>query len=162
MAERKPARIQRAAEITAASQSFTHPWNPSSEMHGAMLGRANGLERSGINLIVIPAGKEAFVFHAHLHEEEWIYILQGRAVLDAGDAQHELGAGDFVAFPTPSEAHQLRNPFETDLVYLTGGERAPFDVADYPRHGKRMVRVGEEAVIYELSAGAAFPDTDQL
>jgi uncharacterized cupin superfamily protein len=157
MSEPKPARIQRAAEITAQSQSFTHPWNPNSEMHGAQLGRPGGLVRSGINVIRVPAGKEAFTFHAHLHEEEWIYILSGRALLDLGDESHELGAGDFVAFPTPSQPHQLRNPFDADVVYLTGGESADFDVADYPRLGKRMVRVGMRATVYDLETGQPFP-----
>src|SRR5687768_4447018 len=108
-ADRKPAHILRAAEIEATSGTFSHPWNERSEMRGAMLGRPAGLTRTGLNLITIPPGKEAFVFHAHLHEEEWIYILSGRATIDDGDRQHEVGPGDFIAFPTPSQAHQLRN-----------------------------------------------------
>lgn len=162
--DRKPARVMHAAEIEAASGTFSHPWNPSSEMHGAMLGRPCGLARTGVNLITIPPGKEAFVYHAHLHEEEWLYILSGRAVLDDGDLHHELGPGDFAAFPTPAQAHQLRNPFDTPVVYLTGGEHAELDIADYPRHGKRLVRVGQRAAVYDLASGEAmpYPGVDKL
>jgi len=154
---RKPARIIRAAEAAAATGTFQHPWNPRSEMHGAILARAAGLERCGLNLIRVPAGKESFIYHAHLHEEEWIYILSGRATVECGDAVHEVAAGDFVAFPTPSEPHLLRNTSGEDVVYLTGSERAALDVSDFPRDGKRMVRVGERATVYELASGAPFP-----
>jgi uncharacterized cupin superfamily protein len=154
---RKPARVIRATEITANSRTFQHPWNPKSEMTGAQLGRAAGLERSGVNLISIPPGKESFVLHAHLHEEEWIYVLSGRATVECGAAVHELAAGDFIAFPTPSEAHLLRNTSSEDVVYLTGGERAPHDVVDYPRQGKRAVRLGDHATGYALDGGEPFP-----
>jgi len=154
---RKPALIIRAAESAASAATFRHPWNPQSEMHGAILGRAAGLLRTGLNLIRVPPGKESFTYHAHLHEEEWIYILSGRAVVESGGVAHEVAAGDFIAFPTPSEPHILRNTSTEDVTYLTGGERAPFDVADFPRDGKRMVRIGERASVYELAAGAPFP-----
>jgi len=164
MPERKPACIIRAAEVTASRATFRHPWNPSSEMHGAILGRAAGLLRAGLNLVRVPPGKEAFAYHAHLHEEEWIYVLSGNALLESGKARHEIAAGDFIAFPTPSEPHLLRNTSSEDIVYLTGGERAAFDVADFPRNGKRMVRIGDRATVYELGAGgpAPFPSVDPL
>lgn len=154
---RKPARVVRAAEATASGGTFRHPWNPNSEVHGALLGRAAGLERTGLNLIRVPPGKESFTLHAHLHEEEWLYVLSGRATVESGEAVHEIAAGDFVAFPTPSEPHLLRNTSSEDVVYLTGGERAPFDVADFPRHGKRLVRLGDHATVYDLEGGTPFP-----
>jgi uncharacterized cupin superfamily protein len=157
---RKPARVLRASEIAAAARPFTHPWNPHSAMRASWLGHAASLARTGVNLLTVPPGNESFTYHAHLHEEEWIYILSGRAVIDDGDAQHEVGAGDFVAFPTPSQPHQLRNPFETDVVYLSGGERAAFDVADFPRYGKRLVRIGDKATVYDLGNGSRFPFPD--
>jgi uncharacterized cupin superfamily protein len=155
--DRKPAAVFRAADIEARAVAFTHPWNPRSEMRGAFLGRPAGLKRTGVNLITVPPGKESFTYHAHLHEEEWLYILSGRAVIDDGDAQHEVVAGDFVAFPTPSQAHQLRNPYDEPVVYLTGGEASEQDVADFPRLGKRLVRIGERCVVYDLESGTQFP-----
>jgi uncharacterized cupin superfamily protein len=154
---RKPARIIRAADAAKNSATFQHPWNPNSQMHGVMLGRPSGLERAGINLIRVPPGKEAFTLHAHLHEEEWIYILSGRATVQTGEASHEVAAGDFVAFPAPSEPHLLRNTSDEDVVYLAGGEHAHVDVVDFPRDGKRSIRVGELATVYELSGGSEFP-----
>lgn len=154
---RKPARVLRAAEVTASSMTFQHPWNPSSQMHGAMLGRPAGLERAGINLIRVPPGKESFPLHAHVHEEEWTYILSGRATVESGDAVHEVATGDFVAFPSPSAPHLLRNASSEDVVYLAGGEHAHLDVVDFPRDNKRSVRIGDRSAVYELSSGTAFP-----
>jgi hypothetical protein len=38
------------------------------------------------------------------------------------------------------------------------------DVADFPRLGKRVVRIGQRATVYELDAGAPlpFPGFEQL
>jgi uncharacterized cupin superfamily protein len=52
----------------------------------------------------------------------------------------EVGPGDFMAFPTSSVPHHLKNPSDQDLVYLMGGENRKFEVADFPRLGKRMVK----------------------
>jgi uncharacterized cupin superfamily protein len=57
-------------------------------------------------------------------------------------------------------AHHLRNPFAEELVYLMGGENLDFDVADFPRLGKRMVKLNGEAVIYDLDAGKPFGPLD--
>src|SRR5438045_6463514 len=114
---RQHARIIRGAQPAASSATFRHPWNPLSEMHGSILGRAAGLSRTGLNLIRVPPGKESFTYHAHLHEEEWIYVLSGRAVIESGKVVHDIAAGDFIAFPTPSEPHILRNRSSDDNVY---------------------------------------------
>jgi uncharacterized cupin superfamily protein len=42
-------------------------------------------------------------------------------------------------------AHHLRNPFEQELVYMMGGERREFEIADFPRNHKRLIRNREKA-----------------
>jgi uncharacterized cupin superfamily protein len=146
----------RAADAKAAEATVSHPWNPKSLIIGTHLSQLGGLARTGVSVARIPSGHESFVYHSHHREEEWIYVLSGRAMVEIDDAQYELAAGDFVAFPTPSAAHHLRNPFPEDLVYLMGGENREFDVADFPRLGKRMVKLNGEPVIYDLDAGKPF------
>jgi uncharacterized cupin superfamily protein len=143
--------IVRAADAAAHSQQFSHPWNPNSEMHGMQLARSVGLKRTGVNLIRVPAGRESYVYHSHVHEEEWIYILAGRALALIDDVEYEVGVGDFIGFPTPSVAHLLRNPGPADLVYLSGGENREFEVADFPKLGKRMVRTGNDVQVYDVA-----------
>jgi uncharacterized cupin superfamily protein len=148
--------LLRAEQVKAAEGSFSHPWNPQSLLVGTHLSALGGLKRSGVSVVRVPAGHESFAYHAHHREEEWIYVLSGRAVAEIDDAEYELGPGDFVAFPTPSVAHHLRNPFGEDLVYLMGGENLDFDVADFPKLGKRMLKLEGKAVIYDLDAGKPF------
>jgi len=132
---------------------FQHPLNPSSELHGHLLGRLVGLKRTGVNLAHVPPGKESFVYHSHQLEEEWIYILAGRGLAEIDGAEYEVGPGDFMGFPTPSVAHHLKNPFADELVYLTGGESREVEIADFPRLGLRLIRT---------AAGAQVAEVDQL
>jgi uncharacterized cupin superfamily protein len=163
MTKPAPSPLVRASDLDAApEQTFSHPLNPNSALRGRSLGDAAGLRRTGVNLLRVAPGKESFVYHAHHHEEEWIYILAGRGVAEVGDESHEVGPGDFLGFPTPSVGHHLRNPFAEELVYLSGGERHPLEIADFPRHGKRMVRVGTEISMYDGEGAPLFPDYPHL
>jgi uncharacterized cupin superfamily protein len=148
--------IVRAADIATHAQEFSHPWNANSQMHGTQLARSVGLKRTGVNFIRVPPGKESYVDHSHQHEEEWIYVLSGRAIALIDEVDYEVSAGDFIGFPAPSVPHLMRNPGPDDLVYLSGGENREFDVADFPRLGKRMVRAGKQVDIYDTADAQPF------
>jgi len=156
MSDRPNLYLLRAADIAARSQEFSHPWNPQSLMTGYQLARSTGLKRTGVNLARIPAGRESFAYHAHWQEEEWIYILAGRAIAHIDGVDYEVGAGDFMAFPTPGVAHHLRNPFEDELVYLMGGENRDVDVVDFPDLGKRMLRYPRGVDVVDLPSVRPF------
>ena len=149
--------IVRAADIAAHSQEFSHPWNPNSQMHGTPLARSVGLKRAGVNFIRVPPGKESYVYHSHRHEEEWIYVLSGRAIALIDETEYEVNAGDFIGYPAPSVAHLLRNPGPEDLVYLSGGENREFEVTEYPQLGKRMVRNGKQMEVFDMADGQPSP-----
>jgi uncharacterized cupin superfamily protein len=153
---RRPATILRAAEIAGAAQTVSHPWNPRSEITGTRMGWQAGLERTGVSRARVDPGKESFAYHSHLREEEWLYFLSGRAVLHIDGQDVEVGPGDFVAFPTPSVAHQLRNPFDEPVEYLMGGENMSFEVADFPDLNRRMMRFSDHIEIYDLDAARPF------
>lgn len=146
----------RAAAIADAAGSFSHPWNPKSEITGTRMSALAGLTRTGVSLARIAPGKESFAYHLHHREEEWIYVLSGRAEARIDGETYELEAGDFVGFPTPSVAHQMANPFEEELVYLMGGESRDYELADFPDLDKRMIRRGAEIEIYRLSDAKPF------
>lgn len=148
--------LLRAADIAAKSQTFSHPWNPQSQITGYQLAKATGLERTGVNLARIAPGKESFVYHSHWLEEEWIYVLAGRGMARIDGAEYEVGAGDFMAFPTPGVAHHLRNPFEAELVYLVGGESREVDVADFPDLDKRVFKHARGADVFDLKDAVPF------
>ena len=154
MNESKPyPHLFKREEIEKNGFSFTHPWNPDSRIEGTHLSELGGLQRTGVSIVRIPPGKDSLVEHMHHREEEWIYIISGRAVATIDGVEYEMLAGDFAAFPTPSVTHNLSNPHDEEVVYLVGGEHADCEIADFPALDKRMVRLGDEINIYRLSDG---------
>lgn len=152
--------ILKATEITDNLQPFSHPWNPKSEILGTYMGRKVGLKRTGVNFAKIPPGKESFVYHSHYCEEEWIYILSGCGIAEIDGEEFAVSAGDFLAFPTPSVAHHLKNAGDEDLVYLMGGENHDAEIADFPHHGKRMIRRGDAVEVFNLKDAQPFGALD--
>jgi uncharacterized cupin superfamily protein len=130
-------------------RTFSHPINPRSEMRGVSLSDAAGLRRVGLHLVRVPPGKESNLLHAHTVEEEFYFVLSGRGVVELGDEEREIGPGDFLGFPTPSLPHLLKNPFDEDLVYLVGGERREVEIGTFPKLGKRVLRIGREALLVD-------------
>lgn len=147
--------IVRAGAGTAVP--FSHPLNERSEIHFRPLSRLTGMSRLGISHATIPPGRESFIYHSHHREEEFIYILSGRGVAEIDGQTYEVGAGDFMAFPTPSVAHHLSNPFDEDLVYLTGGENLDMEIADFPHLRKRMYRCRDRIDLVDHDAIQDWP-----
>jgi hypothetical protein len=54
----------------------------------------------------------------------------------------------------------FKKPFDQELVYLMGGENREFEVADFPRLGKRMVKSGEKFEVYDVSNAKPFGPLD--
>jgi uncharacterized cupin superfamily protein len=155
--------LRAALREKVAEETFSHPFNPDSKIFARTLSDATGLERIGIHWVRVPAGKESFVYHRHRMEEEFVYILSGRGVAEIDGEEHEVGPGDFMGFGTsPPVGHHLRNPFSEDLVYLAGGERRPSEIADYPKLGKMMVRVGTNISIFETANAQGFSGYDKV
>ena len=136
--DRKPATVFRAAEMREKRRAFRQRLNenPNAVFTIFGLGGRAGLKSTGVSIAWLEPGKETFAYHAHHYEEEWIYILDGRAVCVIDEVEHELTPGTFVGFPVPSVPHLLRNPFAETCTYAMGGERRELDILDYPRLGK--------------------------
>ncbi len=145
--------LVRADRAAAQEESFRHPLNPASEIRGTTLSRLAGLVKCGVNLIHIPPGKESFLHHVHLVDEEWMFVVSGQGELRIGDERFAVGPGDFAGFPPRTHAHHLRNTGTGELVYLSGGEAVDFGIADFPDQGLRLVHAGTEAKVYPLSSG---------
>ncbi|HKQ32807.1 MAG TPA: cupin domain-containing protein [Thermodesulfobacteriota bacterium] len=151
MGAKKQKYLLRAGEIKKMQKKFSHPWNPKSELVGARLGVKTGLARTGVNIVTLPPGKESFVYHSHTFEEEWIYVLSGSGVAEIDGKEYKVGTGDFMGFPTPGVAHNMRNDGKKDLVYLVGGESREHEIAEYPKLGRKLIRTGEKVEVLKVS-----------
>jgi uncharacterized cupin superfamily protein len=132
--------LSAAAIAAMPEQARQHAFNPNGLRHTKSLGDACGLKEIGVHLVRLERGRESTEYHAHHHDEEWIYILAGRGMAEIGGRKIEVKAGDFMGFVAASEPHTMSNPFEEDLVYLVGGTRHAYDVVDYPRKGIRSYK----------------------
>ncbi|HVY85973.1 MAG TPA: cupin domain-containing protein [Caulobacterales bacterium] len=144
--------LWRKTETAQHARPFTQKLNPNSLFRAVALSRLAGMERAHVSLVRLPPGKDSFAYHAHMLEEEWIYIISGRAIAEIDGESTEVGAGDFMGFATPSAPHLLRNTFDEECVYLMGGEDKPIDVVAYPKLGKRFLSMQTDkgTELYEL------------
>lgn len=107
------------------------------------LSRAAGGKELGCSLTEIEPGMTGWPFHAHLGNEEAIYVLRGRATLRLGDKTHALAPGDYVAFVArEDQAHQITNTSDETFAYLALSTMNPTDIVLYPDSGKRGLFAG--------------------
>lgn len=157
----KPEALLRAADIENAEEMrVQHPLNPRSEVFIRSMSEVVGMSRVGVHIARVPPGKDSMEYHTHHYEEEFVYILSGRGVAEIDGQEVEVLPGDFLGFRVPSVAHNLRNPFDEDLVYMMGGERREFEVADFPRLNKRLVRDRQKAWVVHSGDLDVFEHSD--
>lgn len=97
------------------------------------LGELFGLSNFGVNLVRLLPGAGSALRHAHSRQDEFVYILQGHAVLitDAGEMQ--LSAGMCAGFRSGTgNGHQLLNRSSEEVIYLEVGDRSAGDTVVYP------------------------------
>jgi uncharacterized cupin superfamily protein len=97
------------------------------------LGDAGGLTQFGVNLCRIEPGSGSSIRHWHQHEDEFVYMLAGEAVLIEDGGETILRPGDAATFKAGvANGHCLVNRGTSDAVFLEVGTRAATETADYP------------------------------
>jgi uncharacterized cupin superfamily protein len=79
----------------------------------------------------LPPGGISGLRHRHSQREEFVYVLEGEAVLVGDEGETTLSVGMCAGFP-PGSAHQMLNRSERDLVYLDVTHAAPGDEVEFP------------------------------
>ncbi len=109
----------------------------------ASLGHKLGSRKLGSQLVIVPAGKKAWPFHAHYVNEEMFFILAGEGLLRLGQKEYLLTSGDLVSIPPgPEYAHQIINTGSEDLTYLAISTMEEPDIILYPDSNKISVMAG--------------------
>jgi uncharacterized cupin superfamily protein len=132
MAVNKPALDPAGVEVISRS-GYPEPYRSRvMPRHKRRLGDALGLTRIGINLTMLPPGKESSMRHWHTHEDEFVYVLEGEVVLRTDAGEQLLRAGMCAGFPAGvTDAHQLVNRGDRPALYLEVSNRDPADGASY-------------------------------
>jgi len=104
------------------------------------LGRAGGSEKTGIKHITVAPGKLSCPPHCHSAEEELFVVLDGEGVVELGDEEHPVRAGNVVARPAGTKVAHTFRAGDSGLTLLAYGTRDPNDIAFYPRSNKVYFR----------------------
>jgi uncharacterized cupin superfamily protein len=97
------------------------------------LGDLFGLSKFGVNLTRLAPGAVSALRHAHSTQDEFVYILEGEAVLRTDEGETRLQPGMCAGFRHGSgNGHHLLNRTASDVLYLEVGDRSPGDTATYP------------------------------
>ena len=115
------------------------------------LGDVFGLTQFGVNLLRLPPGQWSSQRHWHHGEDEFVYVLEGEAVLITDAGEQVLGPGMAAGFKARvQDGHHLVNRSEQDVLVLEVGTRTDLEPADYPDIDLLMRIVeGEERFVHK-------------
>jgi uncharacterized cupin superfamily protein len=114
-----------------------------------------GLNGLGCAVHVVPPGKKAFPFHRHHVMDELFFIVSGSGDYRFGEETFPVRAGDIVAAPAGSKAHQLINTGSGELHYLGISTMGGVDLVDYPDSKKIAVAAGIKNADFKTATYAA-------
>lgn len=124
--------IAAAPERTGTRYPAPHD-RPCRERAWRALGEAAGLTQFGVNLLRLKPGVWSSQRHWHMHEDEFVWVLEGEATLVTDRGREILRAGECAAFPAGvRDGHHLINESAADAVLLVVGACDDRDWGEYP------------------------------
>jgi uncharacterized cupin superfamily protein len=106
------------------------------------LGEAFGLTNFGVNLTRLAPRAVSSLRHAHIKQDEFVYILEGKPTLVTDEGRTPLAPGMCAGFKCGSgNAHHLVNETDADVLYLEIGDRTPGEQASYPDDDIQAVQI---------------------
>jgi uncharacterized cupin superfamily protein len=156
--------MERPKNIVASAEVRVEETSRGERFHALRrrLAIAAGGEKLGCSLYELPPGKAAFPFHAHLSNEEAVYVLQGEGALRLGGGEHPIRAGDYMTFRVGGEPHQIVNRSAAPLRFLAMSTLIYPEVATYPESRKLGVYGGpakndrRDLGVYKLSSAVDY------
>jgi uncharacterized cupin superfamily protein len=120
-----PKKIDIGATPISKGSRYPAPYDePCQQRLRRRLGDAAGLSQFGVNLTRLPPGCWSSQRHWHTAEDEFVYILEGEAVLITDTGEETLYPGDCAGFGAgKADGHHLVNRSALDVVLLEVGTR---------------------------------------
>jgi uncharacterized cupin superfamily protein len=134
-----------AADVAPRSKPSNYPPEFAARMKGRIkrqLGDVFGLNNFGVNLTILQPGAVSALQHRHSRQDEFIYALEGEAVLVSGEEEAPLRPGLCAGFPANGRSHHLENRSDRPFLYLEIGDRTEGDEVSYPADDLAAVREG--------------------
>ena len=121
------------------------------------LGEYFGLSNFGVNLTRLKPGAASALRHAHVRQDEFIYIVEGNPVLITNDGEEWLSPGMCAGFPFGTgNAHHLVNRTRADVLYLEIGDRTPNDEVAYPDDDIKATQVEKDRYRFAHKDGTPY------
>jgi uncharacterized cupin superfamily protein len=124
-------------DLSAAPRSkgckYPAPFDePCREREWLSLGDAAGLTQFGVRLVTLPPGVWSSQRHWHMHEDEFVYMLEGEAVLVTDGREDVMRPGDCAGFKAGDRnGHCLQNRSDAPVRFLVAGSRNDADWGEY-------------------------------
>jgi len=142
MSSTKPPAATKAADVPARTWRTNYPEQFATRVAGRekrQLGEVFGLKNFGVNMTRLAPGAESALRHAHVKQDEFVYILEGNPTLHTNEGRVRLEPGMCAGFRAGSgDAHHLCNETGSDVVYLEIGDRTPNEEVEYPDDDLRV------------------------
>jgi uncharacterized cupin superfamily protein len=121
------------------------------------LGNVVGLDQFGVNLTRLKPGAQSSQRHWHMHEDEFVYVLEGEVVLCEDGGETLLKPGDAAGWKAGvANGHCLVNRSARDAVFLEVGTRSTHERVDYPDIDMMVVK-DEAGLRYLHKSGEPYP-----
>ncbi len=120
------------------------------------LGDGFGLSAFGVNRTTLLPGGVSALHHRHSHQDEFVYVLEGRPTLHIGTDAIVLAPGMCAGFAANGLPHHLSNETDEPVVYLEVGNRHSADTVDYP-HDDLVARKTADGWLFTNKAGQPYP-----
>ncbi|WMW80092.1 cupin domain-containing protein [Undibacterium cyanobacteriorum] len=132
-----------ATDVAPRAKKSIYPEPFASRMEGRekrILGDLFGLTNFGVNLTTLAPNAVSALRHCHTHQDEFIYIVQGRPSLVTNEGKTQLAPGMCAGFKAGTgNAHCLLNETDEVVLYLEVGDRTPNDEVAYPDEDLKAV-----------------------
>jgi len=135
MAEKRPVAIVASeAPVRTLKSNYPEPFAARvAGRHKQQLGEVFGLSVFGVNRTRLEPGAQSALRHWHGKQDEFVYVLEGEAVLITDEGETRLTPGMCAGFKAGvPNGHHLVNRSKSDFVYLEIGDRTPGGGAGYP------------------------------
>lgn len=124
---KEPSRYVLDCKAQGKRKPFHYPGDNETFGEGIRLTDHIGLKNLGISYDYLPSGTRSAFPHAHTHEEEFVYVIQGHPTVWLDGFTKTIGPDEFAAYPSNTGlAHALINDTDKEVIYLCIGETQEF------------------------------------